>query len=359
MRRDILPPDAASLAEKVAFLASVDAYPRSVKSVICRETHMSWVFLAGDEVYKLKKPVRFSYLDFSSLGRRRSACTAEFTLNRRLAPDIYKNVVPLARAGRRLAIGGPGEVVDWLVVMRRLDETQTLENALLTHRLELRQLDPLLSTLARFHRHARKVSVSPQAHVANWHQNLADNRRYLIDPRLGLPIELVRRVDRIQCRFLDQRAGSIAARARRRCIVDGHGDLRPEHIWLGPPVRIIDCLEFNSRLRAVDPLDEMAYLCIECMRLGGERYGKYIERRVAGIPPGGSSQELFAFYRCYRATLRARLAIAHLLEPEPRTPAKWPRVARTYLELASTEATRLQRLLEDRAHRISVTRHGD
>ena len=111
-----------TLAEKVAFLSQPTAYPRPVSEVIRRETHMSWVFLAGDKVYKLKKPVRFPYLDFSTLGRREAACRAELDLNRRLAPDVYLDVVPLVAAPRGLSIGAPGEVADWLVVMRRLED---------------------------------------------------------------------------------------------------------------------------------------------------------------------------------------------------------------------------------------------
>jgi aminoglycoside phosphotransferase family enzyme len=127
--------------------------------------------------------------------------------------------------------------------------------------------------------------------------------------------------------------------------VDGHGDLRPEHIWLGDPVKIIDCLEFNRSLRAVDPFDEIAFLCIECERLGGAWAGEYIKRHARLTLSDGLPEELFTFYRCHRATLRARLTIAHLLEPNPRTVDKWPRLARTYLRLAANDARRLDRLL--------------
>ncbi len=302
---------------------------------------MSWVFLAGDKVYKLKKPVRLAYLDFSTLERRRAACKAELALNRRLAPDVYLSVVPLTTTQDRLSIDGPGEIVDWLVVMRRLDETGTLEHALLAGTLATRQLDPLIAVLARFYRQAPRVAISPDDLVQGWHRNLFDNRHVLLDPRLGLPTGLVLRLDRRQSRFLRERSEGLRARARQRRIVDGHGDLRPEHIWLGPPVRIIDCLEFNRRLRSIDPLDEIAFLTVECEQLGGAAHGEYIRRRLTNRLPGGFDHGLFTFYRCYRATLRARLAIAHLLEPRIRTPEKWPRLARAYLDLAAKEAKRL------------------
>jgi aminoglycoside phosphotransferase family enzyme len=142
-----------------------------------------------------------------------------------------------------------------------------------------------------------------------------------------------------------ERAGLLAERVRRRWIVDGHGDLRPEHIYLGDPVRIIDCLEFNARLRMVDPFDEIAFLCLECERLGAAWAGEYLRRRIARMLHDGHCDELFIFYRCYRAMLRARLSIAHLLEPNPRTPDKWTPLAHSYLRLAAADSVRLENAL--------------
>jgi aminoglycoside phosphotransferase family enzyme len=330
-----------TLAEKVAFLSRPDAYPSPVGEVMLRETHMSWVFLTGDRVYKLKKPVRFPYLDFSTLERREAACRAEVSLNRRLAPDVYIGVAPLTASAGGLRIGGAGALTDWLVVMHRLDDRWALEQVLHENCLETSQLDRLAATLARFYRHARPVLISSGPHLCEW-SRLTANRCVLLDPRFGLPSALIRRIDRLQRRFLAECGTMLAARVRRRRIVDGHGDLRPEHIWLDHHVRIIDCLEFNPRLRAVDPIDEIAYLDLECERLGTAWAGRYIRERVErglreDLPPA-----LYHFYRSYRATLRARLAIAHLAEPHPRTPEKWPRLARNYLDIAARDAAILE-----------------
>ena len=343
--------DAVSLADKVAFLSAADGYPHPARDLERKETHMSWVFLAGDKVHKLKKPVRFPYLDYSTLAKREAACRAELALNRRLAPHVYEAVVPLVQTPQGLAIGGAGEIVDWLVVMRRLDESRTLEHVLATHELAARQLDHVVATLVEFYRRAHAVFVSPATHLINWHRSLDYNKRVLLDPRFALPAGLIRRIDRAQRRFLATRSRLIAGRMRGRHIVDGHGDLRPEHIWLDDPVTIIDCLEFNAGLRAVDPFDEIAYLCVECERLGGAWASAHIRRRAIHALRDHLSQELFTFYRCHRATLRARLAIAHLYEPTPRTPEKWPRRAREYLRIAAADAVRLERLVRTRADR--------
>jgi aminoglycoside phosphotransferase family enzyme len=334
-----------SLADKVAFLSRPGAYAHRVDAVTLRETHMSWVFLAGDRVYKLKKPVRFPYLDFSSLDRREAACRAEVSLNRRLAPDVYVGVAPLTLSSSGPSIGGAGPIADWLVVMHRLDERWALEQVLRERRLDTSQLDRLVATLVRFYRRARPVFLSAGAHLSRWSENLTANRRVLLDPRFALPSALIQRVDRIQRRFVAEHRRMLEARALRHRIVDGHGDLRPEHIWLNAEVRIIDCLEFNPRLRAVDPFDEIAYLDLECERLGAAWAGRYVKTRVERRLNERLPAALFHFYRSYRAVLRARLAIAHLSEPTPRTPEKWPRRARAYLDIAARDAARLEALV--------------
>lgn len=330
------------LATKVDFLSRPDAYSPRPPDVARRETHMSWVFLAGDRVYKLKKPVRFPYLDFSTLERREAACRAELRLNRRLASDVYIAVVPLVERGGALSIGGEGAPVDWLVKMKRLDERLMLDSILESGTLTIGQLDRLIEALALFYRSATPVNLPPVLHLTDWTRSLDYNKRVLLDPRFRNPSGLIHQVDTALRRFLKTYGGRIAARLRRRRIVDGHGDLRPEHIWLDDKVRIIDCLEFNARLRINDPLDEIAFLALECERLGAKWAGDYLRRRMTHILRDGPTEELFTFYYCHRAMLRARLAIAHLLEERPRTPEKWSRLCATYLVLAKNSARRLE-----------------
>jgi aminoglycoside phosphotransferase family enzyme len=326
----------------VDFLSRPEAYDPRPADVVRRETHMSWVFLAGNEVYKLKKPVRFPYLDFSTLARREAACRAELQLNRRLAPDVYLGVVPLVERAGHLSVGGEGAPVDWLVKMKRLDERFMLDGILERGTLTIGQLDRLIETLALFYRSATPANLPPAVHLADWTRSLDFNKRVLLDPRFRIPGGMVRRVDAAQRRFLKFYGHRIVTRLRHRRIVDGHGDLRPEHIWLDDKVRIIDCLEFNDRLRINDPLDEIAFLALECERLGAKWAGEYLRRRMAHMLSDGPTEELFIFYYCHRAMLRARLAIAHLLEEHPRTPEKWPRLCTAYLGLAKKSARQLE-----------------
>ena len=339
---------APTLEDKVHFLSHPATHSCAPNQMLTRETHMSWVFMAGQRVYKLKKPVRFSFLDFSTLDRREAACRAEFLLNRRLAPYVYLDVVPLTVSTSGLAIHGEGSVVDWLVVMRRLDEKQTLEAALAGTWLKASHVDRVASTLCSFYAHAPRVQLDPERYVFEWQRAIADNTRVLLNSRFSLPQGCMERITQVQRRFITKRSNLLRERIRERWYVDAHGDLRPEHIWLSAPLTIIDCLEFDSKLRALDPLDEIAFLHLECKRLGGAWAGERIRRHLASALNEDTAGGLFLFYRSYRAILRARLSIAHLLDPKPLTPEKWPRHARLYLKLAAADATRLERMLGDR-----------
>ena len=342
------PSDVVQLADKVEFLGRPQSYG-GCSGVRRIETHMSWLFILNDLVYKLKKPVRFPYLDFSTLAKREAACRAEAALNRALAPGVYLGVTPLTEGPRGIDIGGEGRTIEWLVIMRRLDVTRGLDRRLVEDPPSPGELNGLTAELAHFYRHARRVRLDPMRHLAAWRSALLADRAVLLDPALKLPAAMVRRIDRVLQRMLRIQAATLLARTRAGRIVDGHGDLRPEHIFLdGLYVRIIDRLEFNTALRAVDPLDEVVFLDLECERLGAADVGRIIRQRVQRQLGERPQDSLIHFYRCHRAMLRARLSIAHLLEPNPRTPEKWPRQALAYLRIAARDALRLEVLLNRR-----------
>ena len=151
-------------------------------------------------------------------------------LNRRLAPDVYRDVVPLVHSATGLSIGGSGDIVDWLVVMDRLDERLMLDRVIAEGRLHRWHLDRLAAVLIQFYRRTSAVLVSPAVQAADFWRNLAYNRLILLDARYRLPSGLVHYVDAVQRRFLAERAKDLAERVRTRRIVDGHGDLRPDNL---------------------------------------------------------------------------------------------------------------------------------
>jgi aminoglycoside phosphotransferase family enzyme len=235
--------------------------------------------------------------------------------------------------------------------MRRLDQSLMLDRLIAGKQVHGDAIEALASKLAAFYRKAHKVLPRAEILLANWDYDLRQNKTVLLDPRFGLSPGPIRYLDRVMREFLACKQALFVERLEQRRIVDGHGDLRPEHIWLGDEIKIIDCLEFNARLRALDPLEEIAYLDLECEHLGMKGAGEIVWRRISQAARDRPPLSLFHFYRCYRAMLRARLSIAHLLAPRPRTPEKWRPQALSYLRLAAPDARRLEAALRTRADR--------
>jgi aminoglycoside phosphotransferase family enzyme/predicted kinase len=291
------------------WLMKPDVYPHAVRCVNQVETHISRVFLAGDYVYKLKKPVRFDFLDFSTLAAREHACREEVRLNRRLAADTYLDVAPivLGRAGD-LQLGGGGEIVDWLVAMRRLPTELTLDA--LHRRSELRptHIDRLIATLDPFYKSLTPVPLTPGEYRARYLAHVRGNLHELLAAGHHLPRAVVRRTCSFQLQLLQLWPEIFDERVRSGRVVEGHGDLRPEHICLDDRVTIFDCIEFNPEFRILDVADELAFLAAECDFLGADWVGPQLltaYRRESGdVPP----DILWAFYKAYRACVRAKVA---------------------------------------------------
>jgi aminoglycoside phosphotransferase family enzyme len=328
-----------SLTEKLCFLSRPDVYPHAPETVSMIETHMSFVFLADARVYKLKKPVLYPFLDFSTLAAREHNCREEVRLNRRLAPDIYLGVVALGFSPVfGLSLSSPHTettVTDWLVEMRRLPAERMLDQMIRHGAVEHRKIDDLCAVLARFYATAPRAPLSPQAYYARFLNEQAINRDVLTRSCFALDHDqTTTALDRLDALLHDSR-DLFMMRVDQGAIVDGHGDLRPEHICLTEPIAIFDCLEFNPALRQVDPYDELAYLGVECAALGAQMIGDRILEVFMAQTPNPPPSRLIACYAAWHATLRARLSIAHLLEQTPRQPEKWEPQARRYLAIAA------------------------
>ncbi len=319
-------------------LMSPDAYPDRPSWVRLEETHISWVFLNDRYAYKLKKPVRFDFLDFSTLEARHRACQEEVRLNRRLAPDVYVKVVPVGYDDRgRIELCGKVPPVDWLVKMRRLPAERTLEALIACHEITASQTRQIASLLVRFFCDAAPLTITPERYSADIRRHVQANAREL----LHVPDTLRRQVQRLtsaQLRFLASDAEMLHDRACDGRILDGHGDLRPEHIYLtGAPV-VIDCLEFNDDLRKLDVADELAFLGMECERLGAKWVGDLVleeyQRASGDRPP----EKLLNFYKLYRANVRAKVAALRAGQLSHRRLASERTRMQAYLDLADRYA---------------------
>lgn len=331
------------LAAKRAFLGRPESYPGEGSGVEVIETHMSIVFLTDDRVYKLKKPVRLTFLDFSTLEARRRACHEEVRLNRRLAPDVYLGTTPLtADTSGELSLGGEGEPVDWLVVMRRLPREGLLDRALIEGRATEEAVGPVARLLVAFYAGAPPEPLEPEEYVARLRDEADENRRELLTHDSRVLGNEVRDVSSRLETFLEREAPLLQERVRQGKVIEGHGDLRPEHIHLGPPPAVIDCLEFKRSLRILDPVDELAFLSLECERLGGPEAGAVFLRIYRESTGDAPTDRLLAFYAAHRGLLRARIAMWHVANHVP-DPARWTRRCNTFIELAATRARTLER----------------
>jgi aminoglycoside phosphotransferase family enzyme len=331
-----------TLEAKLAFLGRPDAYPEATSRVQAVETHMSWVFLTDAHAYKLKKPVRYAYLDFSTPEARRLDCEREVRLNRRLAAEVYLGVMPLLLdAAGRLHLGGEGETVDWLVQMRRLPADRMLDHLLRGGTVTQAEIARLARLLARFYAASPAETGAPAGYRQTLAARIEDNLRELASPEFGLDPELPERIARFQLAFLRGHADWFDRRVSEGRIVEGHGDLRPEHVCLLAEPVVIDCLEFNREFRILDPADELGYLALECERQHAPQVGRWLldgyGEASGDVPPDA----LIHFYQSCRALLRAKLALWHLRDDGRHPPGTWRAAAGEYLELAQRHADAL------------------
>ena len=178
--------------------------------------------------------------------------------------------------------------------------------------------------------------MSPVEYRSRLEAETAECDRELSQPQYGLPRELIESIRADQSRVLKQEASLFDERARQGKIIDAHGDLRPEHICAGPEPVIIDCLEFNADFRILDPASELAFLALECERLGAPWVGKLILDTYQGETGDCPPERLLAYYKKHHACLRAKIAVWHLRDPDVCDPAKWIAKAKDYLRRAQS-----------------------
>jgi len=327
-------------ADLVAALSRPGAFPDPAPRLEVVETHLSWVFLTETHAYKLKKPVRYAFLDHRTPAARRRACAEEVRLNRRLAPTVYLGVLPVARTEEGVRAGGEGAPIDWLVHMRRLAADRMLDRRIADGTLRPGEHRGAAALLARFYRGQPFAGGGARDHRRGLEREILATRHDLVDPRAGLRVGAVDAAVDAALGVIQETPGLLDARVAARRIVECHGDLRPEHVALGPVPAVIDCLEFERDLRILDPADELAFLALECERLGAPGVGEAFiaeYRRLTGDRP---PPRLLAFYAVLRALVRAKLAVWHAREPADEA-ARWTARAGVYVELARDHARAL------------------
>jgi uncharacterized protein len=304
------------------------------------ETHISWVFLGPSTVWKVKKPVQLGFLDFSTLEQRRRACDAEVRLNSRLAPNVYRSVVPVTRGpDGRHRIGGEGPPVDFAVEMARLPDARRADVMLREGRLTGEHVDILAGRLARFHADMATDECigsfgTPEAILRNVQENFAQTRT-TVGEHLSAAEAL--EIETKQARFIDEHRDLLVGRVWRGRVRDGHGDLRFEHVYFtDDEPTIIDCIEFNERFRYADVACDLAFLSMDATSLGRVDLA---ERLLAAYARASGDYELFRlvdFYEGYRAYVRGKVSSMLQATPDvsPEIRARAGRDARRHYLLA-------------------------
>ena len=318
-------------------------FPLAPAEPLIRQTHLSVVFLAAQRAYKVKKTLRYDFCDYSTLTLRRQFCIAEVRLNARLAPDVYYGVAPilegpdgLVRFGEPLLpddVPLPGvtvagaTVVEYAVVMQRLAEEETLAERVRRGTITAAELTLVAQKIAHFHQAAPTTAhitaFGADVTIArNWAENLAQMRALI---GTVLPQETYDRINVYVHDFLQQHAALFVSRMQHGYIRDGHGDLRPEHIYLSAAtttdamIHIIDCIEFAERFRCGDVASDIAFLMMELDAAGRCDLARVCITAYSAATGDHALGEMLPFYGCYRACVRGK--VLTLLSVAPGVPA--------------------------------------
>ena len=307
-----------SQEELLAFLLEPSSYPHRPKYVRLKQTHSSYVLLASPYAYKIKKPVNFGFLDFSTLEKRRYFSEREIVLNRRLCLNVHLGVVPISLREGRLAFGPFDEIVEYAVKMRKLDDRYFMLRLLKKGQVGTQELDRLVSTLKTFYE-----AQNPPEEVAAWGRidklkiSTDENFRQTED-FIGFTISRPT-FDTIRFytdSFYLRNADLFEARVREQRIRDCHGDLHLEHIHIAPKtLSVYDCIEFNDRFRYIDVANDVAFLAMDLDFHGRPDLSRQFTVTMANALNDLGMLHLLDFYKCYRAYIRGKVESFHQSVP--------------------------------------------
>jgi len=312
------------LPRLIAALTDPTAYPFQVSGVEVHQTHISVVFLAGDYAYKIKKPVKLEFLDFSTLEKRCHFCQEEVRLNRRLAPDVYLGVVPILESPDGIRVEGDCALIEWAVKMQRLPESATFQERLRRGEIAKEHVERLASRIATFHH-----SAQTNGQIAAYGRFERVSRLILDVFDLGLPLigttcsrAVFDQLHMLAESRLKQFQPLIAARAAGGIPRDCHGDMHLDHVYYFPErmtptdLVIVDCIEFNERFRFIDPVADMAFPFMDLASWGRRDLASAFAAVYFHDSSDIEGRTLLPLYTAYRATVRGAVEGILLSEQE-------------------------------------------
>lgn len=309
----------------VEALLTPGAYPGEVATVEMVETHISYLFFTDVQVYKIKKPVDYGFLDFTTLEKRRDDCYQEVELNRRISPEVYLGVVEIREQTGRYVVEGPGRTAEYAVKMRRLPRDRSMNLLLDRGLVSTEDVKRIAARTARFHaRAARGPHVTAQGNLQavrrNVEENFAQTRRFV---GAALPADVYDELVAYSRAFMDAKKDVFQVREKEGRIRDCHGDLHTAQIFLETPaedgnwdgVSIIDCIEFNERFRYSDVAEDVAFLAMDLDYHGRPDLALDFVAAYARESKDPGIAELLGFFKLYRAYVRGKVASFRLDDP--------------------------------------------
>lgn len=331
----------------IQHLMQPGAYPHPVAELRLVQTHISYVLLAGDFVYKFKKPVNFGFLDFTTLAQRRHFCEQELCLNRRLCPDIYLGLITINDRDGSMKMGG-GEtgdagVVEYGIKMKRLPEERMMVNVIRDGALDAGMVAAISDVLVGFYEKADGGGkISSFGTAASVSVNVLENFEQTLPFVDGGAIsgKRFRLIEKYARNFL-AREELFARRIEEGRVKDCHGDLYSANICLADKVYIYDCIEFNQRFRYCDMASDVAFLAMDLDFNGLHDLSRLFIDRFSRAARDEGLSTMLNFYKCYRACVRGKIGLfmAHAPEVDPVTRESSLAQAQKYFQLAEDYAT--------------------
>jgi len=287
------------------------AYPEPFGKVNLAQTHISNVFIGDDFVYKIKKPVNFGFLDFSTLEKRKFYCNKEVELNSRFSEDVYLGVFPVTFDGKKHAINGKGEIVDYAIKMRRLSDDDLMKSRFREGTISSKDIERIGEAIADFHKKSvRSKEIdrfgSLDAVKLNTDENFQQTEEFIANSVSKLQFHGLKSwTDN----FYKKHKDVFAERIKDGKIRDCHGDLHMEHICLTDPIIIFDCIEFNERFRYIDIASDIAFLLMDLEFNGGKDLSEQLCKTYLNCVGENDDfiYNLIKFYKVYRAYVRGKV----------------------------------------------------
>jgi uncharacterized protein len=299
--------------EQIDTLITRGKFPEGSSRPELVETHISWVILCDQYVYKIKRPIRYSFLDFSTIGLRKYYCEREVVLNRRLSGDVYIGVEPVYHRHDCFCIGREGgEVIDYAVKMHKLDPGKQMDVLLSNGKVTSTDIQRLALKIASFHQQATIINERDALAIQNDFNDLADHKDYVRGINDITGYDIIQHAMDTSNSFIKKNSDLLHRRLKEGYFRDCHGDLHSRNIFLLPEPVPFDCIEFNEGLRQIDVLNEVAFLCMDLDALGhADLSGRFIDNYNRFFPAiaGENDHRLFIYYKGYRANVRAKVNI--------------------------------------------------